>query len=37
MGIITWVYRTDIPHVTFMMYEDGEPCCRGIVFYLAGN
>lgn len=31
---ITWVYRTNIPHETFMMYEDGEPYCRGIVFRL---
>ena len=35
MEVITWVYRTDIPHETFMMYEDGEPYCRGIVFHLA--
>ncbi len=30
--IITWTYETDIPHETFMIYEDGEPYCRGIVF-----
>lgn len=29
---ITWTYKTDIPHETFMIYEDGEPYCRGIVF-----
>lgn len=29
---ITWTYETDIPHETFMIYEDGEPYCRGIVF-----
>ena len=29
---ITWTYKTDIPHATFMFYEDGEPYCRGIVF-----
>ena len=29
---ITWTYKTDIPHATFMVYEDGEPYCRGIVF-----
>lgn len=29
---ITWTYKTDIPHETFMVYEDGEPYCRGIVF-----
>lgn len=31
-NIITWAYKTDIPHETFMIYEDGEPYCRGIVF-----
>lgn len=31
-GIITWTYRTAIPHETFMIYEDGESYCRGIVF-----
>ncbi len=31
-AMITWCYKTDIPHATFMMYEDGEPYCRGIVF-----
>lgn len=30
--MITWCYKTDIPHFTFMMYEDDEPYCRGIVF-----
>ncbi len=29
---ICWSYRTDIPHETFMIYEGGEPYCRGIVF-----
>lgn len=29
---ITWTYATEIPHETFMIYEDGEPYCRGIVF-----
>ncbi len=29
---ICWSYRTDIPHETFMIYEDGEPYCKGIVF-----
>ncbi|MCR5329596.1 MAG: hypothetical protein K6E62_00205 [Lachnospiraceae bacterium] len=29
----TWEYETDIPHETFRMYEDGEPYCKGIVFY----
>lgn len=31
-NIITWAYKTDIPHETFMIYEDNEPYCRGIVF-----
>lgn len=31
-NVITWTYKTDIPHETFMVYEDGEPYCRGIVF-----
>ena len=31
-SLIAWTYRTDIPHETFMIYEDGEPYCRGIVF-----
>lgn len=29
---ITWTYETEIPHETFMIYENGEPLCRGIVF-----
>ena len=29
---IAWTYKTDIPHETFMIYEDGEKYCRGIVF-----
>lgn len=29
---ITWTYKTEIPHETFMIYGDGEPFCRGIVF-----
>lgn len=32
---ITWTYETEIPHETFMVYEDGEPYCRGIVFNIA--
>jgi hypothetical protein len=31
----SWTYRTDIPHATFEIVEDGEPYCRGIVFALA--
>lgn len=30
--LITWTYETEIPHETFMVYEGGEPYCRGIVF-----
>lgn len=30
-----WTYKTDIPHATFEIVEDGEPYCRGIVFALA--
>lgn len=29
---VPWIYETDIPHETFMIYEGGEPYCRGIVF-----
>lgn len=32
--VITWTYKTDIPHETFMIYEDDEPYCRAIVFKL---
>ena len=31
-GSYTWTYKTDIPHETFEIVEDGEPYCRGIVF-----
>lgn len=27
-----WTYKTDIPHATFDVMEDGEVHCRGIVF-----
>lgn len=27
----SWTYRTDVPHATFEIVEDGEPYCRGIV------
>lgn len=30
--MIAWTYKTDIPHETFMVYDDEEPYCRGIVF-----
>lgn len=32
---ISWIYRTDIPHATFDVMEDGATYCRGIVFALA--
>ena len=32
MEIIPWTYKTDIPHETFMIMENGKPYCRGIVF-----
>jgi hypothetical protein len=28
-----WSFKTDIPHETFEFYSDGEPYCKGIVFY----
>lgn len=31
-GAYLWTYKTDIPHETFEIVEDGEPFCRGIVF-----
>lgn len=31
----SWTYKTDISHDTFTIMDDGEPYCRGIVFYLA--
>lgn len=31
----SWTYKTDIPHATFEIVEDGEKFCRGIVFSLA--
>ncbi|QPG62126.1 hypothetical protein HFV04_021755 [Pseudomonas sp. BIGb0427] len=30
----SWTYKTNIPHATFEVVEDGEPYCRGIVFAL---
>ena len=29
-----WTYETSIPHETFIVNEEGEPYCRGIVFSL---
>ena len=34
-GEPSWTYKTNIPHSTFLILEDGEPSCRGIVFALA--
>lgn len=31
----SWAYKTDIPHETFDIMEDGEKYCRGIVFAIA--
>lgn len=31
----SWTYKTDIPHATFDVMEDGDRYCRGIVFSLA--
>lgn len=28
----SWTYKTDIPHETFEIFEDGEKYCKGIVF-----
>jgi hypothetical protein len=30
-----WTYKTDLPHETFEIVEEGQPYCRGIVFLLA--
>lgn len=30
----SWIFKTNIPHATFEITEDGEPYCRGIVFEL---
>lgn len=31
----SWTFKTDIPHATFEVVEDGGPYCRGIVFSLS--
>ena len=31
-GEVSWTFKTDIPHETFNIYEDGELFCVGIVF-----
>ena len=30
----TWTFKTDIPHATFEVVEDGGPFCRALVFSL---
>ena len=30
----SWILETEIPHSTFVIMEDGETYCRGIVFSL---
>jgi len=34
-GEYDWTFKTDIPHATFEVVEDGEKSCRGIVFDVA--
>jgi hypothetical protein len=34
-GDFSWQYETSIPHSKFVIDEDGEPYCEGIVFALA--
>ena len=31
----SWTFRTDIPHATFEIVDDGDRYCRGIVFSLS--
>ena len=33
-GAPVWTYETEIPHETFLVMDDGEPFCEGIVFAL---
>lgn len=30
--VYTWIFETEIPHVTFNIYDGDEKYCRGIVF-----
>lgn len=32
--VIPWTFKIDLPHEEFMILEDGEPFCRGIIFSL---
>ena len=34
-GCCGWILKTDIPHESFMIVEEGEPFSRGIVFSLS--
>lgn len=34
-GGFSWRYETDIPHATFVIMEDDEKYCEGIVFAIA--
>jgi hypothetical protein len=34
-GNYSFTFKTDIPHATWEVVEDGQPYCRGIVFSLA--
>ena len=34
-GCCSWILKTDIPHESFMIVEEGEPFSRGIVFSLS--
>lgn len=34
-GEPAWTYETDIPHASFVVLEDGESYCRGIVFAIS--
>jgi len=31
-GEYSWTFKTELPHATFEIVEDGRPYCRGIVF-----
>jgi len=31
-AVATWTFATNIQHAKFMIYEDGEPFCQGLVF-----
>ena len=33
--VVAWTYKTKIPHVTFIIMDEGEVYCRGIIFHSA--